>query len=56
VAAENSGCTVKPALVNTQQTQNSGLTGNILAVVVQVDKTLLTTGGSVLNVWAATTK
>jgi hypothetical protein len=33
-----------------------GLSGNILAIVVQVDKTLLTTGGPILNVWAATTK
>ena len=55
-AADNTGCTIKPALVNTQQTQNAGLSGNILAIAVQVDKTLLTTGGPVLNVWAATTK
>jgi hypothetical protein len=56
ITADNAGCTVKPALVNTQQTQNAGLTGNILAITVQVDKTLLTTGGPILNVWAATTK
>jgi hypothetical protein len=54
-AADNAACTTKPSLVNTQA-QNSGFSGNILAIVVQVDKTLLTTGGPVLNVWAATTK
>jgi hypothetical protein len=56
VDSDNAGCTVKPALVNTQQTKNAGLTGNIMAIVVQVSRSLLTTGGPILNVWAATTK
>jgi hypothetical protein len=56
VDADNAVCTVKPLLVNTQQTKNAGLSGNIMAIVVQLDKSLLTTGGAVLNVWAATTK
>jgi hypothetical protein len=54
-AADNAACVTKPALVNTQA-QNSGLTGNILSLVIQVNKSLLTTGGPVLNVWAATTR
>jgi hypothetical protein len=52
---ENAACTVKPALVATQA-MNTGLTGNILAIVLTVDKALLTVGGPVLSVWAATTK
>jgi hypothetical protein len=51
---ENASC-MKPALVTTQAA-NTGFTGNILAIVLTVDKTLLTTGGPVLSVWAATTK
>jgi hypothetical protein len=31
-------------------------TGNILAIVVAIDKTLLTSGGSLLSVWASTNK
>lgn len=30
--------------------------GNILAIVVDIDKTLLTTGGSMLSVWASTNR
>jgi len=56
VDGDNAGCTVKPALVTTQQTKNAGLTGNIMAIAVQVSRSLLTTGGPILNVWAATTK
>ena len=51
---ENASC-VKPALVTTPA-MNTGLTGNILAIALSVDKALLTTGGPVLNVWGATTK
>jgi hypothetical protein len=54
-ATDNATCVTKPALVNSQ-TQNSGFSGSILGLVIQVNKSLLTTGGPVLNVWAATTK
>jgi hypothetical protein len=37
-------------------TVNAGLSGSVLAIVLTVDKGLLTAGGPVLNVWAATTK
>lgn len=30
--------------------------GNVLAIVVQIDKTLLNTGGNILSVWASTNK
>jgi hypothetical protein len=52
---ENAMCTTKPALV-ASTTMNVGLTGTILVIVLTVDKTLLTTGGPVVNVWGATTK
>jgi hypothetical protein len=55
VAADNTACVTKPALVNSQ-TQNSAFTGSILGLVIQVNKSLLTSGGPVLNVWAATTR
>ncbi len=55
VAADNASCTAKPALVSTM-TVNTALTGNIMAIALQVDKALLTSGGPILNVWAATTK
>ena len=45
----------KPSLVTTGSA-NEPLTGNVLALVLSVDKTLLTPGGSILSVWAATTK
>jgi hypothetical protein len=35
---------------------NQGLSGNILAIVLQVDKQLLTPGGPILAVWASTNK
>jgi hypothetical protein len=35
---------------------NVGLTGNILAISLTVDKASLTTGGPLLSVWGATTK
>jgi hypothetical protein len=52
---ENAACTTKPALVSTQTT-NTGLTGSVLAIVVTLDKSYLTSGGPVVNVWGATTK
>jgi hypothetical protein len=52
---ENASCTTKPALVSTM-TNNTGLSGSVLAIVLSVDKALLTTGGPVLSVWGATTK
>jgi hypothetical protein len=52
---ENASCTTKPALVSTMS-NNTGLTGSVLAIVLSVDKTLLTAGGAVLAVWGATTK
>ncbi len=45
----------KPALVTTG-TANEPLTGNVLALVLSVDKTLLNSGGSILSVWGATNK
>jgi hypothetical protein len=30
--------------------------GNILAIVVAIDKTLLNTGGNVISVWASTNR
>jgi hypothetical protein len=54
-ATDNTACTTKPALVSTQ-TVNAGLTGNVMGIVLTIDKTLLTAGGPVVNVWAATTK
>jgi hypothetical protein len=51
---ENAAC-MKPALVTTPAL-NTGLSGNILAIVLTVDKALLTVGGPVLSVWVATTK
>jgi hypothetical protein len=38
------------------QTTNTGLTGSVLAIVVTLDKSYLTSGGPVVNVWGATTK
>jgi hypothetical protein len=52
---ENAMCTTKPPLV-ASTTMNVGLTGSILAIVLTVDKSLLTAGGPVVNVWGATTK
>lgn len=54
---ENVACVTKPALVTTQTTNTiSNGTGDVLSIVLVVDKTLLTTGGAVLSTWAATTK
>ena len=35
---------------------NVGLTGNILGLVVQVDKSLVTQGGAIVSVWGSTNK
>jgi hypothetical protein len=51
----NTTCVTKPTYVTTQTT-NEGTTGNVLAIVLQLNKTLLTSGGPILGVWAATTK
>ena len=45
----------KPALV-THGSPNEPLTGNVLSIVLAIDKTLLTSGGPILGVWAATNK
>lgn len=57
VTADNVACVeaAKPALVTTL-TQNQKTSGIVLSLVVTVDKSLMTTGGSTLGVWAATTK
>jgi hypothetical protein len=57
-SVDNADCAAlmaPPALVHTTQTQNEALTGNVLSIVVSVDKSLLTSGGSALGVWGATT-
>jgi hypothetical protein len=54
--ADPATCTsAKPATVTTA-TVNEGFTGNVLSIVLSVNKTLLTSGGPILGVWAATTK
>jgi hypothetical protein len=47
-ANDNAGCT-DPTI------QNHGLTGNVLAIALLVDKSLLTQGGGIVSVWGATT-
>ena len=53
--ASPAGCTTPPALVHTA-TVNEGTSGNILALVITINKSLLTSGGPILGVWGATTK
>jgi len=47
-ANDNAGCT-DPTI------QNHGLTGNVLAIALLVDKSLLNQGGPIVSVWGATT-
>ena len=49
-------CSSTPPALVTTGSPNEPLTGNILAIVLSVDKSLLTSGGPILSVWAATTK
>jgi hypothetical protein len=59
VAADNMGCEPgnNPSTTLLQRVSvNAGTTGNVLTIVVQADKALLTLGGPVLSVWGATTK
>ena len=55
--ADNATCidAAKPALVTTLS-QNEMTSGIVLSLVVTVDKALLTSGGTTLSVWGATTK
>lgn len=46
----NTGCSTTAG-----EPVNHGLTGNILAIALLVDKTLLTTNGNIVSVWGATT-